>query len=143
MGGNTDHRGKRIFRSSQSGAKYIPHVVDLLDRIPDTLFDAATGFHIRVGETSGFFRITDGLRRNANQIGRFTDTPASRDFSGFGAVIIELCDSNRFCHFMPSQNALVQSIHQSHIEHPLIIALRHFIKSWILMQSIILYANHQ
>ncbi|RRF73242.1 hypothetical protein EAO18_27760 [Klebsiella pneumoniae] len=36
---------------------------------------------------------------------------------------------------MSSSNALVKCIHQSHSEHPLIIALHHFIKSWNYLQS--------
>ncbi|EFN8342444.1 hypothetical protein EB619_21105 [Escherichia coli] len=36
---------------------------------------------------------------------------------------------------MSSSNALVKCIHQSHSEHPLIISLRHFIKSWNFLQS--------
>ncbi|HBX4660760.1 TPA: hypothetical protein MI988_25780 [Klebsiella pneumoniae] len=36
---------------------------------------------------------------------------------------------------MSSSNALVKYIHQSHSEHPLIITLHHFIKSWDYLQS--------
>ncbi|MBZ6560466.1 hypothetical protein FMJ65_18790 [Klebsiella pneumoniae] len=36
---------------------------------------------------------------------------------------------------MSSSNALVKCVHQSHSEHPLIIALHYFIKSWNFLQS--------
>ncbi|PLL01586.1 hypothetical protein CWN24_05490 [Klebsiella pneumoniae] len=36
---------------------------------------------------------------------------------------------------MTSTYALVECIHESHTEHPLIITLHYFIKSWNLLQS--------
>ncbi|HBY0215970.1 TPA: hypothetical protein MIN91_27520, partial [Klebsiella pneumoniae] len=47
-----------------------------------------------------------------------------------------------FRHFMTSTYALVECIHESHTEHPLIITLHYFIKSWNLLQSNNKIAKH-
>ncbi|OWE08924.1 hypothetical protein A8M52_47480, partial [Escherichia coli] len=51
------------------------------------------------------------------------------------AVIIKLCNGDSLRHFMTSVYALVKCFHEFHSEHPLIIALRFFIKSCNLLQS--------
>ena len=48
MSRNPDHRRESIFCTPQSGTEHIPHMIDLFDGITNTLFNSATGFHIRV-----------------------------------------------------------------------------------------------
>ncbi|SAI58126.1 Uncharacterised protein [Enterobacter hormaechei] len=103
-----------VIRTAQTGAKYIPHMVDLFNGVAHPLLYTSTHFHIRMGKASCFFCITDCLRRNANQIGGLTHTPATGNFPGFRAIIVKLCNRDSFRHFMTGRNALVKRFHQSH-----------------------------